>query len=216
MPKAISIDSAGKLSELEVSTGQIIVTSGTSFTTPANITTSTVFYIELVGGGGSGGGGVSSGSGSGGGSGGYCYKAIIGLTPSTTYACVIGVGGTTNAGTSTTLTIGVVTYTAGGGGTGITSASIFAGVGGAATNGDINISGQTGDAVGLASNSGVGAGGGNSPKGWGMGGRGAQTGGNGLNATGYGGGGGAGRGVGNSGGIGGNGIIFCEWFNQIK
>jgi len=205
-------------------TGTIVVTSGTSFTTPSTITTSTVFIIELVGAGGGGGGGATgtSAGGSGAGSGGYVYKVITGLTPSTTYTCAIGVGGTAGAftgngtaGTSTTLTIGATTYTASGGGFGIGVISSAGGIGGTGTNGDININGQNGGDSLTAAASVPSSAGGSSPKGWGLGGLGVLTPKNGNNATGYGGGGSAGKGTtGNpTGGTGSNGIIYCQYYN---
>jgi len=201
-------------------TNTIIVTSGTSFTTPATITASTIFIIELVGAGGGGGGGLAAGNGSGGGGGGYVYKKITGLTASTTYTCAIGVGGSAGAsagsgtaGTSTTLTIGITTYTASGGGFGLGTASSLGGVGGSGTNGDINISGQNGNASGQASNLQTGGFGGNSPKGWGLGGSGTGISTAGLAGTGFGGAGSAGHGTGVVGGAGTNGIIYCTYYN---
>ena len=204
--------------------GTIIVTSGTSFTTPSTITPSTIFIIELVGAGGGGGGGATgtSAGGSGAGGGGYVYKKITGLTPSTTYTCAIGVGGTGGAntangtaGTSTTLTIGVVTYTASGGGFGIGVISSLGGAGGTGTNGDINIVGQTGGDSLTAAASVPSSAGGSSAKGWGLGGLGVGVPSNGENATGYGGGGSAGKGTTGApaGGNGTNGIIYCTYYN---
>jgi hypothetical protein len=207
-------------------TGTIIVTSGTSFTTPSTITTSTVFIIELVGAGGGGGGGPAgtSSSASGAGSGGYVFERITGLSPSTTYTCAIGTGGTggaaaTNgtAGTSTTLTIGAATFTASGGGFGTATQSAAGGAGGtgSATGGgaDIVISGQNGgDSLNTAASVPSGTGG-SSPKGWGLGGSGVLANKNGYNATGYGAGGSGGKGVAASGGNGTQGIIYCQYFN---
>ena len=205
-------------------TGTIIVTSGTSFTTPSTITTSTVFIIELVGAGGGGGGGVASGNGTGGGGGGYVYKKVTGLSPSTTYTCAIGIGGnggaaasSGTAGTSTTLTIGAATFTASGGSFGLGTSASAGGAGGtgSATGAtpDIVISGQTGNASGTASNTQSGGDGGNSAKGWGNGGKGVSNATAGLVGTGYGGGGSAGHGTGIVGGAGTQGIIYCQYFN---
>ena len=203
-------------------TGQIIVTSGTSFTTPSTTTTATVFNIELVGAGGGGGGGLASnGHGSGGGGGGYVFKRITGLSPSTTYTCAIGVGGSGGAalsngvaGTSTTLTIGGVTYTASGGGFGIATLGSAGGQGGTGTNGDININGQNGDYTALTTAATVHSSrGGGSPKGWGLGGAGVSQTTNGQTGTGYGGGGSSGKSGASTGGNGSNGVIFCQWFN---
>lgn len=206
----------------KVFTGQIIVTSGTSFTTPSTITTATVFNIELVGAGGGGGGGsTASGNGSGGGAGGYCFVRVTGLSPSTTYTCAIGAGsagGTygnaASAGGNTTLTIGATTYTANGGGGGLGALTSSGGAGGTATNGDINITGQSGADNLAASTLTPSASGGSSPKGWGLGGS-PNLNGVGKNGTGYGSGGSSGKSASGSpsGGNGTNGIIFCQWFN---
>ena len=210
------------ISGTSAQTGTIIVTSGTSFITPSNITTSTVFIIELVGAGGGGSGGLASnGHGSGAGGGGYVYKRITGLSPSTTYTCAIGTGGTGGAalgngtaGTSTTLTIGVTTYTASGGGFGTATLGSAGGTGGTGSNGDINISGQNGDYTALTTAATVHSSrGGVSPKGWGLGGAGVAQGINGQSGTGFGGGGSAGKAGASTGGNGSNGIIYCQYFN---
>jgi len=201
------------------SAGTIIVTSGTSFTTPSNITTSTIFFIELVGGGGGGGGRSAANlSGSGAGGGGYCFVKVTGLTPSTSYTCAVGAGGAGGAdatngndGGNTTLTIGATTYTASGGIKGLTAASSEGGLGGSGTNGDLNLTGQkgasnpsTGSAAVIASE------GGDAPKGWGSGGTSRFTGvgNNGLN---YGGGGASSKA--GAAGNGTNGIIYCQYVN---
>ena len=113
------------------------LTSGTSYTTPANCTR---IFVEAVGGGasGQGFGGSGTGGGAGGGAGGYAAKYFT-VTPSTAYTYAIGAGGVGGAaiaaGGNTTFTDGVTTITAGG----APSSS-----GGTGTNGDINISGQGG------------------------------------------------------------------------
>ena len=201
-------------------TGQIIVTSGTSFTTPSTITTATVFNIELVGAGGGGGGGNTWGSG--GGAGGYLFKRLIGLSPSTTYPCVIGTsgaggtyGGNGGNGGNTTLTILGTVYTASGGAGGIGTTSSSGGAGGTGTNGDINITGKAGDDS-LPTNAAIlGSNGGSPAKGWGLGGVGVQSPNNGKVGTGYGAGGSGAKGTTGSpiGGNGTAGIIFCQWFN---
>ena len=210
------------ISGTSAQTGTIIVTSGTSFTTPSTITTSTVFIIELVGAGGGGSGGLTSnGHGSGAGGGGYVYKRITGLSPSTTYTCAIGTGGTGGAalgngtaGTSTTLTIGVTTYTASGGGFGTATLGSAGGTGGTGSNGDINISGQNGDYTALTTAATVHSSrGGVSPKGWGLGGAGVAQTISGQSGTGFGGGGSAGKAGASTGGNGSNGIIYCQYFN---
>jgi hypothetical protein len=203
-------------------TGQIIVTSGVSFTTPANITVNTVLNIELVGAGGGGAGALNTTSGaksSAGGGGGYCFKRITGLSPSTTYTCAIGAAGVGsalgvngNAGTATTLTILGVTYTANGGGGGLTGGTLAGGVGGTAINGDLNYSGQNGGDSLTAGPSAPSAKGGDTAKGWGLGGASVRNAIAGSNATGNGGGGSGGHA--SAGGNGSGGIIFCQWFNQ--
>jgi hypothetical protein len=127
-----------------------ILTSGTSYTTPASCTT---IYVELVGGGGGGAGANNTaGSGGGGGSGAYAAKYFT-VAPATAYTYAIGAAGaagttTTSGGNggSTTFAVDVTTVT-GGGGTGGVYATATGGAGGAggtATSGDINISGGSG------------------------------------------------------------------------
>jgi hypothetical protein len=204
-------------------TGQIIVTSGTTFTVPAGlgITASTVFNIELVGAGGGGAGALNTtagAKGSAGGGGGYVFKRLTGLTPGN-YVCVIGTAGVGsalgvngNAGTATTLTILGVTYTANGGGGGLTGGTLAGGVGGTAINGDLNYSGQNGGDSLTAGISAPSAKGGDTAKGWGLGGASVRNAIAGSTATGNGGGGSGGHA--SAGGNGSGGIIFCQWFNQ--
>jgi hypothetical protein len=210
-------------------TGTIIVLSTEfpmGFKTPANITTSTVFIIELVGAGGGGAGGLASnGHGSAGGGGGYVYEKITGLSPSTTYTCAIGTGGAGGAavsngtaGGSTTLTIGAATFTASGGGGGIATLGSAGGAGGTGTatgaTPDIAITGQSGDYTALTTAATVHSSrGGGSPKGWGLGGAGVGQSFNGLAGSGYGGGGSSGKGGTFTGGAGSNGIIYCQYYN---
>jgi hypothetical protein len=135
-----------------------ILTSGTSYTTPANCTK---IYVEAVGGGGGGGGGlfyVGSGIGGGGGSAGFAAKFFT-VTASTSYTYAIGAGGNGGAiagvggtGGSTTFTVGATTITAtgGSGGAGATTdgegfpVSGGGGAGGTASNGDITRRGGPG------------------------------------------------------------------------
>jgi hypothetical protein len=104
-----------------------ILTSGTSYTTPANCTD---IYVELVGGGGGGGGADTTeasacSSGGGGGSGSYAAKYLV-VTGNTAYTYAIGSGGAGGAnngangtaGSNTTFSNGTITVTAGGGGFG--------------------------------------------------------------------------------------------------
>jgi hypothetical protein len=159
--------------------GTIIVTSGTSFTTPSNITTSTKFDIILVGGGGGGAGQQASNVTAGGGGGGSVCEilSLTGLTPSTTYTCAIGLAGAGGAantngnnGGTTTLLINSVTYTAAGGLGGLTgSGSPLGGNGGTATNGTRNLAGEKGE-YGISGAAAFGGKGGDSALGQGFGG----------------------------------------------
>ena len=112
-----------------------VLTSGTSYTTPAGCNH---ILIEMIGGGGGGGGcpGSSSGTsyGGGGGSSVFAVKYAT-VTPSTTYTYAIGGlgsgaggGGNGSAGGTTSISIGGVTYSCSGGGGGSAGSS---GVGGA-------------------------------------------------------------------------------------
>ena len=113
-----------------------VLTSGTSYTTPAGCT---AIYVEAVGGGAGGQGSTNSQGGGGGGA--YCAKYFT-VTASTAYTYAIGAGGaaTPTAGGSTTFTVGATTITAGGGAIGTDDG----GVGGTATNGDLNARGGRG------------------------------------------------------------------------
>lgn len=186
-------------------TGQLlrapqVLTSGTTYTTPAGCT---AIYVEAVGGGGGGSGGATGGSpttGAGGGAGGYCAKYFT-VTASTTYSYTIGAGGTGGGasvapgagggGGNTTFTVGATTITAGG-----APATVAHAGGGISTNGDINVRGgggsQGGSGVTTPSRKG-----GNSFFGGGGGGTGV---------AGEVGGGGSG-GAASAGGAGGNGLI---------
>ena len=140
-----------------------ILTSGTSYTTPAGCNS---VYVEAVGAGGGGGGAGDPGpdvgdtnAGAGGGSGGYAAKFFT-VSPSTAYAYAIGAGGTSSSGGSgtnggnTTFTVSAVTITAGGGVGGLRqlgSSVPIAGTGGTATNGDLNVVGNSGIAGGRMS-----------------------------------------------------------------
>ncbi len=128
-----------------------ILTSGTSYTTPAGCNT---LYVEAVGGGGAGGSGSSgpdvfdAGCGAGGGAGGYAAK-YFSVSPSTAYSYAIGAGGAASSGNggNTTFTVGVVTLSGNGGGGGEggdDNSSGDGGAGGTGTNGDINVMGGGG------------------------------------------------------------------------
>ena len=127
-----------------------ILTSGTSYTTPAGCNS---IYVEAVGGGGGGGGNAGNAcGGSGGGGGAYCAK-FFSVTPLTAYSYAIGAGGAgyvslsgANGG-NTTFTVGGATITSGGGSGGIYSLSsnvTSGGAGGTSTGGDFNASGGGG------------------------------------------------------------------------
>lgn len=140
------------------------LTSGTTYTPTAGTTRA---VIHLLGGGGGGGGttGINSGSGAGagGGAGGYVIEHLTGVTG--TYAYTIGAAGTAGAATSgtggtggaTTFVNGGTTFTASGGVGGLGAAAVTTatatvpvqgGLGGAASNGDVNASGE-GGAIGM-------------------------------------------------------------------
>lgn len=123
-----------------------ILTSGTSYTTPADCN---FIYVEAVGGGGGGGSADLGEFAAGGGAGGYCAKYFT-VSPSTAYTYAIGAGGAGAtvdstagaAGGNTTFTVGATTITAGGGGGG--SDNDAGGSGGTCTNGDLNATGSAG------------------------------------------------------------------------
>jgi hypothetical protein len=133
-----------------------VLTSGTSYTTPANCNS---IYVECVGGGGAGGGsqGAQASVGGGGGGGaGYSAKFFT-VTPNTAYTYAIAAGGTgvtsgaSNNGGDTTFTVGSTILRASGGGAGssygVGPQGNGGGSGGGSANGDINLSGDGGEAV---------------------------------------------------------------------
>jgi hypothetical protein len=204
-----------------VTTGTLIavrvLTSGTSYTPTSG---TTAIFVRLVGGGGGGGGATGAANprssvGGGGGSGSYAEKYFTGISGNYSYAIgAAGAAGTATgnggAGGSTTFTgPGGVTVTAPAGSGGIyvvQAATIATGLGGAgggvSTNGDLNSTGNPGQAGirfsttvamgGAGASSHVGGGGnarntagiGNPATGYGSGGGGAAS----LSATGYAGG----------------------------
>jgi hypothetical protein len=221
---------SGARTQLGIDAGASLVTSGTTYTTPSNITSSTTFEFILVGGGGGGGGGTATrGYSCGGGSAGYGVVWLTGLSPSTGYTMAIGSGGTTasaaagGAGGNTSITIGSTTYTASGGSGGCVGPQTNGtngGAGGSTTNLTLSIVGQNGGPTPPAVGSALAPGGGSNPMGFG----GApvadpSTGSNnGNNATGYGGGGSGGSGAPTSpaawtGGTGGQGAILVKYWN---
>lgn len=122
------------------------LTASGNFTTPANITTSTVFEFTLVGGGAGGGGANASNVAAGGGGAGGCASfELSGLSPSTSYAVLIGAAGAGGTGSSnggtggtTQITIGATVYSVAGGvaGVGTTTAqvNVTSGQGGASAS----------------------------------------------------------------------------------
>jgi hypothetical protein len=122
----------------------VVLTSGTSWTAPAGVTK---IKVTATGGGGGGGNTTTASTFRQGGSGGAGGTAISIFTvvPATSYVYAIGAGGGTSGGTggNTTFTVGATTITGFGGVGGVSNVvETIAGVaGGAATNGDINLSG---------------------------------------------------------------------------
>lgn len=132
-----------------------ILTSGTSYTTPAGCYR---IYVQIVGGGGGGGGASGHGTaGGGGGAGGY-GDGIFNVTPNTVYSYSIGAGGNGglnggngSGGGSTTFTVGNITIAAfgGSGAYGMSGASQSLAQGGAG-------GGALADMAGVGGNGGVG------------------------------------------------------------
>lgn len=212
------------------------LTSGTSWTSPAGVTSSTIFKITLVGGGGGGGGSLGTFAATGGGgSGGMTMAFVSGLAASTGYTIAIGAGGSGGAATpaaggtggNTTISINSTTYTANGAaatpsssGSGVNFSSGGAGGTASSVNGTIFQAGDPGQpAVNLASTFPGAGNGGRSPFGGGGGVAGLAPAGGGSGTGGAGGGAGAGGGgsasgsasVGKVGGAGVNGAILIEW-----
>jgi hypothetical protein len=181
-----------------------VLTSGVSYTAPANCTS---IYVEAIGGGGGGGGTNGTGGGGGGGAGGYCAKYFT-VVAAVSYTYAIGAGGAGgptgigggSAGGNTTFTVGGTTITAGGGAGGANESAGAAG--GTCTNGDMNIAGGGG---GSGDSTPPGGAGGNSFFGGGAPG---QLNGNGSAGTSGGGGsGGSSSSISRTGGAGGAGLI---------
>jgi len=202
--------------------GSSFLTSGTTYTTPTNVTPQTRFKFTLIGGGGGSGGiNTTNGKSPGGGGGGGLILFITGLAANTGYTIAIGAGGTAGAATptaggnggDTTLLIGATTYTAGGGKGGGSTVATNGGLGGGATNGSINIVGQAGGAVGAAGTQAVSGYGGSSPFGFGTGGLAIVSAGTGNSGGGYGAGAGGASGLAATGGAGTQGCILVEWAN---
>lgn len=151
----------------EISYGKLIrapqiITSGTSYTTPANCT---YIYAEAWGGGGGGGGcpATANTAAPGGGSGGYAAGGFV-VTPSTAYTIAIGAGGTGNSnaaggnGGATTITVGASSLNAGGGtgGANGSATSQAGGVGGTVFAGTYSMNGSSGEHTVTGSRSGRG------------------------------------------------------------
>jgi hypothetical protein len=202
--------------------GSFFITSGTTYTTPVNITPQTRFKFTLVGAGGGGGGiNTNNANGSGGGGGGCAVVELTGLAANTAYTLTIGAAGSggistttpaTNGG-NTTLTVGATTYTASGGSLGADTVDTAGGTGGNTTNATIGIRGQAGGFSNAALANSASGYGGASGMSFGYGGTATGLAGNGFNATGFGGGGGSGKGAAATGGNGTAGCIFVEWWN---
>lgn len=205
-----------------IGSGQSASTSGTTYTTPATITTATQFKFTIVGGGGGGGGeNVINTQSAGGGGGDSCVVYLTGLSPSTGYTISIGAAGAAGAaaagnggnGGNTTISINATTYTAGGGTGGQAGATNNGGAGGTGTNCTVDVPGQSGGAsqgavVGRSSGKG-----GDSLLGFGGGDVSVVGNGNAGSGHGSGGSGASSGGAGQSGGAGTAGIILVEFFD---
>lgn len=215
---SVTVDAKGRVTAgNSLPPGFQFITSGTTFTTAATITTATRFKFTLLGGGGGGAGINTSNRGAtGGGGSGTCIVSITGLTASTGYTIAIGAGGAAGSGVTptagsdggnTTLLIGATTYTAGGGKGGPVGTAGNGGLGGGSTNGTINIAGSGGGAVNAVN--GTSGQGGSSLMG--LGGASVSTTQAGIAGSGYGGGGSGGQGLLANGGAGSAGAILVEW-----
>lgn len=217
---AVTSVSPGSSGNVLASNGTAWVSAAAASTGPqqAQYTTNGIFFIPagvtrvkmtVVGGGGTGatstfttGGAGTATGGAGGGGGGAAIKWLSGLTPGNTLTVVVGGAGGTSSVSSGTQTITTVSAT---------------GNGGIGSSGDLNIRGQAGDVVLIATgNLAVGGTGGSSI----LGGGGAGGSGSSAGAAGgsYGGGGGGG-GVGTfgcavasfAGGTGASGLVIIEY-----
>lgn len=223
---------SGARTNLGIGAGSVLLTSGTTWTSPSSITTSTQFKITVIGGGGGGAGNSGANnqnSGSGGGGGAACVLSMSGLSPSTSYSILIGSGGSGGTpgnqggnGSASQFEYNISTICeANGGQGGNTGGGELGGSGGTSSGGTININGQTGGSSALASTtlstfpSPSGAGG---SSGLGFGAGASETvSTSGRNGSLYGGGGSGAYGIygsgGNTGGAGAQGVIFIEWWN---
>lgn len=195
-----------------------LLTSTQTWTSPADISTNTIFKITVVGAGGSGGrGGPSSFGGGGGGGGGTAIGWVSGLSPSTGYSVVVGTGGAGvsggasnagNSGGSSSFESSVIATGGGGGQSSGGTRPLLGGTGGIGTSGSVLIKGSSGgggyNVSGLTNNGGQG--GGTTLGGGGNASAGAVAGG----AGGAYGGGGGGTGSATS-GAGADGVVVIEW-----
>ena len=178
----------GKTASTDWPTRVRTLTSGITYTPPADVKKIRVFVTGATG-------GISTGTYRGGvGGGGYSEKLYNPVGASYTYA--IGAGGTTSGTAGGTTTFDVMSVTGSGGVTSATGSS-----GGVGSGGDFNASGGTGGNSVNGNNGGGGGGGAGSRAGNG------GTGGNGSNDGGTGGGGGGGGGTGLNNGVAGSGAI---------
>lgn len=112
--------------------------SGT-FTIPSGITR---LKVTVIGGGGGGGNRTDGG---GGGGGGAAIKWLTSVTPGNTLAYAVGAGGAVdNTGSTSSVSSGTQSITTISATGGTSPAGIGCGVGGAGSNGDLNISGNGG------------------------------------------------------------------------
>lgn len=212
-------------------TNSIAFTShtATSWTTPATITSNSIFKFTICGAGGGGGGakGLFAAA-SGGGGGGCGIIWATGPLPNTTYSLTVGTGGTAGAATptsggnggSSSITINSTTLTAGGGSGAASSSNSSVSFVGGGLGGPV--SGFTINSAGTQGAPGVSIGSGNSLGGGGGAGIFAGSGPYSFSQPGFAGGacgGGGGGGSSNSastgeaGGAGADGCIIIEWVN---
>ena len=186
-----------------VPNGIDVFTASGTWTKPAGVAN---VYVKVIGGGGGGGGRNTVGGG--GGSGGYSegYTAVTGNVTVTVGTGGAGGTGTNNGSAGNTSSFaGSTTITATGGSGG--EATGPAGAGGSGSNGQINLSGESGQ-VGALLDATIAGRGGNTPQGYGYGGTYTSAGGN--NGSGYGSGGSGCRGSG-SGGNGADGVVIVYY-----
>ena len=118
---------------------EVFLTSGTSWTSPSNITSLTVFEITGIGGGGGGTSYCGAGAGQ------MFINLSTGLSPNTAYTYAIGAAGNTSGtnGGNTTFNDGTATYTAHGG-VGSTSGTIGTAGGSGTTGATFTVNGAAG------------------------------------------------------------------------